>query len=82
MFRLKYDRSGSFSDERPSLLVVVSLLLFHGFHSTQEPRRRRLSFDDFGGDATRIAGPSLLSVVRIGKEPDRLLTGIFANLIC
>jgi hypothetical protein len=67
-----------------SLLVVVSRLAraFTASTAPREPRRRRLSTVRLEGEVTVTSGPSRCSEPRIGDEPERFRTGIFANLIC
>ena len=40
------------------------------------------SVDLLDGDVMRTSTPSLEYELRIGDDPERFLTGIFANLIC
>lgn len=81
--RLKTEGSSSFSEDK-SLLVVVSLLArcFTASTAPREPLRSRPSAERLDGEVTKRSGPSFRFELRIGDDPERVLTGILANLIC
>ena len=64
--------------------MVVSLLAlcFKASTPVKDPLRSLPSFDRLDGDVMRTSTESFVKELRIGDDPDRFLTGIFANLIC